>query len=239
MIRLLPSRVQIVGCTGWGIIGSKRDGDVVEVEEKNSVSVLLLRLPETRISAFSASSRQFNSLNNDADRQALWKHLTRIAEDCGDPVNAILLSQGDQLNLSQFNGTFMTGIKVGGFISSPYRKKKSLFTQQGLEEKANAILSFSGKTQFHVRVLSDKNVEATLSSFAQGPRYLAGFMFSCVGRGSGYHGKVGVEADVFKRLFPKVPLTGFFTSGELGPQSDSTNLAAYSYTSIFCMISSD
>ncbi|XP_058012631.1 F-box only protein 22 isoform X2 [Ahaetulla prasina] len=43
------------------------------------------------------------------------------------------------------------------------------------------------------------------------------FMFACVGRGSHfYHNKVNVEADVFRKYFPNVPLFGFFGHGEIG-----------------------
>ena len=44
-----------------------------------------------------------------------------------------------------------------------------------------------------------------------------GLMFACMGRGrSFYNGTVGVESAVFKRLYPHVPLFGFFGNGEIG-----------------------
>jgi len=152
-------------------------------------------------------------------------------------VHSVLLSQGDQLGLFQFNNAFPTGIKVGGFVSSANRRKRKIFTRE-VHDQGNVFLCFRGQgTQFHVRVVSDKNVQEALSSFPRGPRYVAGFLFSCVGRGSGYHGRVGVESDLFKRQFPGVPLVGFFTGGELGPEEGTTNLALYSYTSVFCLVS--
>lgn len=44
-----------------------------------------------------------------------------------------------------------------------------------------------------------------------------GFMFACMGRGYRFYGgTVGVESAIFKRLYPRVPLFGFFGSGEIG-----------------------
>ena len=44
-----------------------------------------------------------------------------------------------------------------------------------------------------------------------------GLMFACMGRGRHfYNGSVGVESAVFKRLYPRIPLLGFFGSGEIG-----------------------
>ena len=203
------------------------------------MSVMLLRLPGTSVRAFSTSSLDIinSGCKNEDERTARWRRLAGVPEGCVDPVHSVLLSQGDQLSLSQFNDAFPTGTKVGGFVSSANRRKKRIFTRE-VHDEGNVFLCFRGQgTQFHVRVVSDKNVEVALASFPRGPRYLAGFLFSCVGRGSGYHGRVGVEAEVFKRRFPGVPLVGFFTGGELGPQEGTTNLAFYSYTSVFCLVS--
>lgn len=43
-----------------------------------------------------------------------------------------------------------------------------------------------------------------------------GFMFACIGRGQHFYNQTNVEADVFRKLFPKTPLLGFFGNGEVG-----------------------
>ena len=43
-----------------------------------------------------------------------------------------------------------------------------------------------------------------------------GFMFACIGRGTFYYKKVSVESDAFKKIFPNIPLYGFFGNGEIG-----------------------
>lgn len=44
-----------------------------------------------------------------------------------------------------------------------------------------------------------------------------GFMFACVGRGHNtYNNQRNVEANAFRKIFPNVPLLGFFGNGEIG-----------------------
>ncbi|CAH1797292.1 unnamed protein product [Owenia fusiformis] len=43
-----------------------------------------------------------------------------------------------------------------------------------------------------------------------------GFMFACIGRGYGLYHKQNVESEIFRKLFPKTPLYGFYGNGEIG-----------------------
>lgn len=75
------------------------------------------------------------------------------------------------------------------------------------------------------------------------------FMFACVARGSGFYNNSNVEACVFHKLFPSVPLFGVFGNGEIGieylPNSSAhkkekhTKIPAYlhSYTTVFVLLS--
>lgn len=48
-------------------------------------------------------------------------------------------------------------------------------------------------------------------------RNTLGFMFACVGRGHNYYNNQhNVEADTFRKVFPNIPLFGFFGNGEIG-----------------------
>ena len=43
------------------------------------------------------------------------------------------------------------------------------------------------------------------------------FMFACLGRGRAFHNnKDNVESAIFRKLFPKTPLFGFFGNAEIG-----------------------
>ena len=43
-----------------------------------------------------------------------------------------------------------------------------------------------------------------------------GFQFTCIGRGEGLHNARHIEARLFRKHFPGVPLFGMFVNGELG-----------------------
>ncbi|XP_060796741.1 F-box only protein 22 [Neoarius graeffei] len=74
-----------------------------------------------------------------------------------------------------------------------------------------------------------------------------GFMFACVARGHNhYNGQHNVEADVFHKLFPGVPLFGFFGNGEIGcdhivkenytlSQTDANGLQ-HGYTTVMSLV---
>lgn len=48
-------------------------------------------------------------------------------------------------------------------------------------------------------------------------RNTMGFMFACVGRGHNtYNNQRNVEANAFRKIFPNIPLLGFFGNGEIG-----------------------
>lgn len=83
------------------------------------------------------------------------------------------------------------------------------------------------------------------------------FMFACLGRGRAFHNnKDNVESAIFRKLFPKTPLFGFFGNGEIGmnylhPFDPSKSFSkskktkfnrhhpklSHAYTSIFLLVS--
>ncbi|MBN3286060.1 FBX22 protein, partial [Polyodon spathula] len=68
-------------------------------------------------------------------------------------------------------------------------------------------------------VNSDKTAEAALQRLksANIPQHnTLGFMFACVGRGKHHYNSKNVEADTFRKIFPSIPLFGFFGNGEIG-----------------------
>ncbi|KAJ7994854.1 hypothetical protein DPEC_G00253780 [Dallia pectoralis] len=69
-------------------------------------------------------------------------------------------------------------------------------------------------------VSSAKAAEATIQRLKAAnlpERNTIGFMFACVGRGHNfYNNQRNVEADTFRKVFPNIPLFGFFGNGEIG-----------------------
>ena len=75
------------------------------------------------------------------------------------------------------------------------------------------------------------------------------FQITCCGRGSAYHNGIeNHESSLFRKSFPKLPLFGFFSNGELGHDHFSKHqqnksddfyerLQTYTFSSIFTIIS--
>ncbi|XP_053320536.1 F-box only protein 22 [Spea bombifrons] len=86
-------------------------------------------------------------------------------------------------------------------------------------------LTFSGPQIQAASVVLDDDVENKKSADSVIQRLKAanipednsvGFMFACVARGVQYYGENNVEANLFRKHFPNVPLFGFFGNGEIG-----------------------
>ena len=56
-------------------------------------------------------------------------------------------------------------------------------------------------------------------------------LFSCLGRGQHLYGEPGHDSKMFHRHLGRIPLTGFFGNGEIGPVQQRTFL--HGYTSAF------
>ncbi len=94
------------------------------------------------------------------------------------------------------------------------------------EVKTNQVV------QFHVRDAraSAEDLEQMLSrhQYAQPSGAL---LFSCVGRGRGLYGEPNHDTGMFHNQIGRVPLGGFFCSGEIGPVRGKTYI--HGYTSSF------
>lgn len=94
--------------------------------------------------------------------------------------------------------------------------------------------------QFHVRdaQAAREDAGAVLESYASTPDRpdpVAGLLFSCVGRGQKLFGEPDHDSRMFGSLVAPVPLTGFFSNGEIGPVGGVTFL--HGYTSAFAIVS--
>ena len=90
--------------------------------------------------------------------------------------------------------------------------------------------------QFHLRDAdtSGQDLDAMLTRYAASrpARQEGGAMlFSCLGRGSYLYGRPDHDTDMFQEKVGRMPLTGFFCNGEIGPVGGSTFL--HGYTSSF------
>jgi len=61
----------------------------------------------------------------------------------------------------------------------------------------------------------------------------AGLLFSCTGRGARMFGQPNHDAGVVEDVFGKIPLSGFFCNGEIGPIGDRNFLHGYTASTAF------
>jgi len=95
------------------------------------------------------------------------------------------------------------------------------------------------RVQFHLRdaQTSAEDLEILLQKYqANSPKNPAiALLFSCLGRGKNLYGKPNFDSQLFQSYMGRIPLAGFFCSGEIGPVGGETFL--HGYTSAFGIIS--
>ena len=98
------------------------------------------------------------------------------------------------------------------------------------------VLKEGQTVQFHLRdaETSSQDLDAMLEQYARRqPIYeeAGALLFSCLGRGSHLYGRADHDTDMFREKLGRMPLTGFFCNGEIGPVGGTTFL--HGYTSAF------
>ncbi|NXK95138.1 FBX22 protein, partial [Formicarius rufipectus] len=229
--RLLPKRCQVLGLVTPGIVvtpmGSSSN-QPQEIEEGEAGFALLFpKIDGVKIHTFHFSkdvkNRVFDEskfaeagLKNNPDLRVVllfgynsWKSgATRFLHQIVNPLNE--------------KSIILAGGQVESFTSLTSENQQA---QPG--DACGVVgLAFSGPQIQSATVLLDQDVADERTADAAMQRLKAanipehntvGFMFACVGRGyRHYKTKRNMEADVFRKFFPSVPLFGFFGHGEIG-----------------------
>ncbi|KAF4082783.1 hypothetical protein AMELA_G00131540 [Ameiurus melas] len=142
---------------------------------------------------------------------------------------------------------------AGGHVEKAFQQKKDCCSPGSFGVVG---LTLSGPRIQGASVLLDQDVSTPAAAEVTIRRLKAanipesntvGFMFACVARGHNhYNGQHNVEADVFHKLFPGVPLFGFFGNGEIGcdrivkesytlSQTDANGLQ-HGYTTVMSLV---
>ena len=95
-----------------------------------------------------------------------------------------------------------------------------------------ALLRQGQIVQFHLRdaQTSTEDLEQTLSMYAarSGREQLSGaLLFSCLGRGEYLYGQGSHDTRLFQEKLGRIPVSGFFCNGEIGPVGGTTYLHGY------------
>ena len=114
----------------------------------------------------------------------------------------------------------------------------------GLDEDSGALivgekLQEGQIVQFHLRdaETAREDLAAVLDRYLEdnpGRDPEAAMIFSCVGRGQHLFRRPNHDTELFEEMVARVPLTGFFCNGEIGPVGGTTFL--HGYTSSFALI---
>jgi small ligand-binding sensory domain FIST len=102
-----------------------------------------------------------------------------------------------------------------------------------------ALLRAGQLVQFHLRdaQTSADDLQHVLATYRSRPgtdRVAGALLFSCLGRGEYLYGCNSHDTRLFHERLGKIPVSGFFCNGEIGPVSGTTYL--HGYTSCFALI---
>ena len=144
-----------------------------------------------------------------------------------------------------FNHSLFLGIVMDPFDETPEMGDFLIRNILGGDEASNRLMVGSylkeGQiVQFHLRdsMTSSENLEQMLNTYSTEspdiPKGSGGLLFSCLGRGQYLYGEPNHDTNMFSETIGRLPLTGFFCNGEIGPVGGSTFL--HGYTSSFGII---
>ncbi|XP_034265386.1 F-box only protein 22 [Pantherophis guttatus] len=226
--KLLPRRCQVIGLVTPGLVATPKGSGShrpMEVEEAEAGFALLFpKIDGVKIQTFHFSK--------DPKKQTMDEGQFAEADLKSDPdLRAMLLfgynnwKSGSSRFFRQIVNRLneKSIILAGGYVDSI---NSLTFDTPPVESWGVVGLAFSGAQIQCASVLLEQDVKNEKLAEAAMQRLKAAnipehhtlaFMFACVGRGYlFYENKPNVEADIFRKYFPNVPLFGFFGHGEIG-----------------------
>ena len=96
--------------------------------------------------------------------------------------------------------------------------------------------------QFYIRdaQTADEDLKIILEKYAdkfEDNKLESALLFSCLGRGQYLYGAPNHDTNLFANIVGDIPITGFFSNGEIGSIGDQTFL--HGYTSSFALFKSE
>ncbi|MBD2020319.1 FIST C-terminal domain-containing protein, partial [Leptolyngbya sp. FACHB-36] len=182
------------------------------------------------LEAFVPSTDATSSSCSVADRQTPLEVLRDLIQS---------LSEEDRMLAQNF---LFIGIAQSAFKQTLEPGDFLIRTLLGVDPNAGAIaigdrIRPGQRIQFHLRdaQASAEDLEVLLERYRQTDvaSPAGALMFSCLGRGEGLYGEPNFDSRLFHRYLARVPLSGFFCDGEIGPVGSSTFL--HGFTSVFGM----
>jgi hypothetical protein len=124
-------------------------------------------------------------------------------------------------------------------VEGPRPDRQGLYRSMRLFDDPPGTVTFLGdvETGDHVRLGmgNDRSLVRTAARLTAGTEPEAAILFSCMGREAVLGDRAGDEGAAVRDALGGVPLSGFFTCGEIGP-TPRGNLAFYNLTAILVLL---
>ncbi len=124
-------------------------------------------------------------------------------------------------------------------VEGPRPERQGLYRGMRRFDDPPGTVSFLGdvETGDHVRLGmgNDHSLVRTAARLTAGPEPEAAILFSCMGREAVLGDRAGDEGAAVRAALGGVPLSGFFTCGEIGP-TPRGSLAFYNLTAILVLL---
>ncbi|XP_013789550.1 F-box only protein 22-like isoform X2 [Limulus polyphemus] len=230
-----PPSCYLLGCAVPGIVGTPVNYSApVEAETCPGFSgVFLPDIPGVYVHPFTVTEdEQFlASFDKRSKNQVPMKDVSQIIGISNDTeVKCLLLFVREVLEDKSPVHTLIEhylvkqerNIAIGGAVvpelGFPYSvKNKSRVIAGGVAFSGENVLAASVLIEEHVNSISDLEAKLRkLKTCSIPEKKCVAFMFACCGRGTFFYQRSNVEAEIFHKVFPKVPLFGLFGNGELG-----------------------
>ena len=139
------------------------------------------------------------------------------------------------------------GVEMNPFASdAPTHGEYLIRNLLGFEQDTGALAvgtipHLGRRVQFHLRdgECSAQDLESVLTRGVnegnlKDTANRGALLFSCLGRGEHLYGRPNHDTEMFQRIVGRLPLSGFFCNGEIGPVSGETYV--HGYTSAFAVL---
>lgn len=124
-------------------------------------------------------------------------------------------------------------------LEGPRAERRGLYrSMRAFDEPAGAITlwgSIETGDQVRLGMGNDRTLVQTAAELEAGPAPEAALLYSCVGREEVLGASANLEVAAIRQALGDVPLSGFFTFGEIGP-TPAGSLAYYNHTAILVLL---
>ncbi|XP_060073210.1 F-box only protein 22-like [Ylistrum balloti] len=229
--KVLPKKCKLLAASSDGIVGTSKDlKKTTEVEGELALSCLFLPHVED-VEFFTFNVDIYSYANQMDETHSGLTYLTGLSTVPSDKdVKAVFFFCDEPFCPPEIGYTLLqmydNAVIAGGYVDNLITSDPNPHDDASESGSASLMCVALCGPQVKVRsvvikedIHTPEEVERVLKQLKDcnlpEERSYA-FMFACLGRGKGHYGCENVESSVFRKMFPKTPLLGFFGNGEIG-----------------------